>query len=445
MMKTNFIFTSIYNTDLSANKAFYKELFNSIDYTGNNINIAISKSNSLGNDINKVKGDFYKLIQRSSNVNFFNNTVMIGITNAEDISNLHSIDNVYYLLLSGKPKQIYRDNIYIEVTPKELLSQINLYTQAHKNNVVMGLEEVLRNTTGNFSILLYNAPGGELYIFSSNKTLYLHTGDDSLWVTTDKPNTTELQLTSTSNLDNRTIYYSKVNTRFIFKQYYIDDPISKDTKYDLTCNYDRSIESFILPFILKDLYNPNKIIINADLCINEDQYVRVKDMFKNEVFDVEEYPIRKEFLIHSTLKDHVINYADYTTDQIEIDKNEHIVKYLNGTRYIPVFKKLQSHEILQFALYLNVPFNTFETNCNHSTRDKFGNYLLCGECESCKTLYKRFAQLGYTYDNMPIRFRNHYELDKIKITNVINNPLPNEQDYLTLRNKIIGVFPDECN
>ena len=305
----------------------------------------------------------------------------------------------------------------------------------------MGLDEVLKNTTGNFSIALYISPNNELYFFTSNKTLYVHSNDDSIWLTTNRPTaTTELELSCSTNIDNRTVYYSKVDSRFIWKRIYIDDPISKDIKYDLTCNYDRSIESFILPFVLKDLYNPNKININADLCINEDQYARVKEMFKNEVFDVTEYPIKKELLLDGTLKDYAINYVDYTNDQIEIDKYENIVTYLNGSRYIPVFKNLQSYEILQLGLYLNVPFSTFETNCNHSVRDQFGNYILCGECASCKELYTRFAQLGYTYDNMPIRFRNYTELDKIKIIDIVHNSNLNEEQYLALRSKIIGVF-----
>lgn len=439
-MSSNFIFTHIFNTDLSANKSFYKELFNSIEYTGKNLNFAVNRFNSLGNEINMFSGNFNNLINRSSNNTFFNNSVLIGVNN-EEVFNIDFKDNVYYILLSGKPKQWYRENSYTDITAHELLSQIILYTQAHKNNIMMGLDEVLKNTTGNFSIALYISPDNELYFFTSNKTLYVHSNDDSIWLTTNRPTaTTELELSCSTNIDNRTVYYSKVDSRFIWKRIYIDDPISKDVKYDLTCNYDRSIESFILPFVLKDLYNPNKININVDLCINEDQYARVKEMFKNEVFDVTEYPIKKECLLDGTLKDYAINYADYINDQIEIDKYENIVTYLNGSRYIPVFKKLQSYEILQLGLYLNVPFSTFETNCNHPVRDQFGNYILCGECASCKELYTRFAQLGYTYDNMPIRFRNYTELDKIKIINIVHNSNLNEEQYLALRSKIIGVF-----
>ena len=60
MMSSNFIFTHIFNTDLSANKAFYKELFNSIEYTGKNISFAVNRFNSLGNEIpgeNSIPGD----------------------------------------------------------------------------------------------------------------------------------------------------------------------------------------------------------------------------------------------------------------------------------------------------------------------------------------------------------------------------------------------------
>ena len=444
MYNTNFIFTHIFSTDLSANKSFYKELFHAVEYTGKNIKFVVNRLNSLGNELSSYRGDMYNLINRSSNTSFFNNTVMIAISNKG--SNLELQDNVYYLMVSGEPKQWYSDDTYIDVDTKELLNQIVLYTQAHKNNIVMGLDEVLRNTTGHFSMILYEAPSNNLYFFTSNKKLYLHTGDNSIWLSSTRPFTTELQVSCTSDLDNRTIYYSKINSKYVFKQYIVDDPLLKNNKYNLVCNYDSSIESFILPFITKEIFSPNNIEINP---VNKDNYNNqvsstdqlscIESMF-NQFSVITDNSMSKGELLYNLGSSIPMNYIDYTNDSIEIEQSEHLAAIQTGVRYLPVFRYLQDYEILLLGVYLNVPFRKFNSKCKHAIRDKNGNYTLCGECEECKSLYTKFAQLGYTNDDMPIKFKNYTELDKIKITDMIDmTNLTNEQ-YLAIRNKITEVF-----
>ena len=266
----------------------------------------------------------------------------------------------------------------------------------------------------------------------------MHQDDDSVYIYTDKPVTTDLEIASSSNIENRTIYSFSSSGKYFFKQNYVDDPRIRSTKYDLIMNYNNSIESFILPYIVDSMFNPNKITINADLVLTDDQYIRLKDSLNR--FDLEDMPLSKGQLLFNWATDHPINYIDSTNNLIEIEKAEKIMEIQTGSRYIPVFKNLQDYEILQLALYLNVPFSKFESNCIHPTRDEHGCYILCGECDTCKELYKRFAQLGYTLDNMPIRFKNTLELDKIKVTNLISSSLT-EPEYLTLRNKIVEVFP----
>ena len=444
--RSNFIFANMFSSDQNDNRSTFKSIYNTIENTGNHISLVVNKLNKLGNDIIQIRKDFYKTLDTATNTNFFHNTVMISVNNEKDITDLVSKDNIYYLLLCGSPKQNYKgsDHTYINIGPQELLNQIDMYTQAHKNNIAMGLDEVLRYTTGTFAFVLYIAPTNDAYFFTSNKTVYIHQDDDSIYIFSDKPNNTDLEVSTSTNIENRTIYSFNSTGKYIFKQYYVDDPKLVNNKYNLTCNYDGSIESFVLPYIVNDLFTPNNIQINA-MCIldqdeltNTDKLTILKDSFSK--FEVSYTPLSKGELLFNYAVNNPINYIDYTNDLIEIEKTEKVAS-LTGSRYIPVFKNLQDHEILQLAIYLNVPFNRFKSKCKHSSRDKMGNYILCGECDECKDLYTKFAQLGYTYDNMPVKFKNYTELDNIKINNVINESKLTEQDYLTLRNKIVEVFP----
>lgn len=439
--RSNFMFTNLFNNDLNYNKSIFKSVYNSIEFTGKHISMVVNSLNKLGNSVTKVRSDMYKLVERASNSTFFHNTVMVGINN-DNVDNLVNKDNIYYLLLSGVPKQEI-ENIYQPITAKELLNQLDMYIQAHRNNIVMGLDEVLKRTTGNFSFVLYEAPTNSVYFFTSNKSLYLHYDDNSIYIYSDKPEYTDLQVSSSSLIDNRTIYSLNSRSKYVFKQYIIDDPIAINVKYDLTMNYDHSIESFILPYIVNYCYNPNRICINIPDMRNDDEYVRMSSIFNK--FIVEKLPLSKGELLFNLAANLPINYIDSITDLISIEMAEKIVSIQNGSRYIPVFKNLQDYEILLLGIYLNVPFNKYDSKCNHTTRNKFGNYTLCGECEECKELYKKFAQLGYTEENMPVKFAKYTELDKIKITNVMNNALLDEEAYLMLRNKLIEVFPNDAH
>ena len=442
--RSNFMFTNLFSTDLSSNRALFKSIYNSIETTGTNIGMVVNPLNKLGNSIMYNTFDMmYKTIEHATNVRFFHNTVMIGITNnEEEPPNLVSKDNYYYLLISGEPKQQIKEDLYIDISAKELLNQIDTYTQAHKNNIVFGLEEVLKYTTGNFSLLLYDAPTNSAYFFTSNKTIYVHHDDNSVYVYTAPPKSTDLQISSSTQIDDRTIYSFNSNGKYIFKQYKVYDPISKGNRYDLVMNYDNSIESFILPFVVKDIYSPNKIEINANLT-TDDEYLRIKYMFSN--FEVSTMPLAKGQLLFNHASNYPINYIDFINDFIEIEKSEKIVSIQNGSRYIPVFKNLQDYEILLLGLKLNVPFRMYNSKCEHTTVDKFGNYTLCGECDECKELYKKFAQLGYTLDNIPINFAHHSELDKLKINKLIVTDMNklDEEWYMNLRSKLVEVFPND--
>jgi hypothetical protein len=462
--RSSFLLVHLFNTDLSSNKSTFKTLFSSIVNTGNNVNLVVNSLNKLGNDIIKIKGDMYNLINRSSNNSFFRNTVLIGANNTNE-SNLVNKDNILYLLVSGIPKQkIASDrfeevdiksldqlDMYIqahrnsdqfkEVDIKTLLDQLDMYIQAHRNNILMGLEEVLKNTTGNFSIVLYEAPANNIYLFNSNRTSYVHIDDQSIFISSDNIPSTEYQLNSSSNIENRTVYTIKIDGRFAFKQIYIDDPISINNKYVLTCNYDGGIESFILPYLVNELYHPIKININDYNCIGEDEFTLLTESFNIDTFNIVNAPLLKEHLLNPLFHQFKVNYIDYTNDLDEIDLYTHLTRFNKGSTYTPVFKNLQSEEILLLGLYLNIPFMKFKSKCEHFHRDTFGNYTLCGECDECKELYTRFAKLGFTLENMPIRFNNQTELDKLKVKGIKNNALLDNEKYLALRSKLVEVFP----
>ena len=169
--RSNFMFANLFGSDVVHNKTVFKSIYGSVEHTGNHICMVINQLDKLGNNITTLKKDLYKLIEKSTNANMFHNTVMVSINNDQGINDLVNKNNIYYLALCGEPQQEINTGVYTNITAKELLNQIDTYTQAHRNNINMGLEEVLKYTTGNFAFILYEAPTNSVYRYMCIKMM----------------------------------------------------------------------------------------------------------------------------------------------------------------------------------------------------------------------------------------------------------------------------------
>ena len=415
-------FVKTYSSDPNVNTTVLYKILERNLYRGDNVALAINDKTTSGEDIssfkldNNLKSSIAKAPSKNLNASSILGFFSEGLFDGKKIQNVEQLGNVYYLAVEGSItnkeaiSNLYNFDLKLSTTAF-LINYFKMNFQLF-NNPKDAILETIKNLEGSYSIILYINPISTVFWYTTTSLFYR--SDETKFIISSEP------LDNFTKCDNFVLYSNNVAYNIVNR---VVPNYKSDTVY--TCVFDNTIESVVLMYAIKSVFNPNKINVVCSYKNYLDLQYALQD---DPVFNV----VRTNI---SSLGELPAEDFDVSVDSINVDSQyRHIseiydLQYRSSAdsprmKYYPMFQYLRITDIVKLGLFLKVPFGKFKL-CESTQFQYYSNesdrlVYNCGTCKTCIRTKSIFDKLGIDITDNIIPYIDHKIVDNLKVKHCEN-------------------------